>query len=158
MDPADVLWIGGPEGSRVSDVARALAQRFDLQLYLVDEHAAAHGPRLPRMLDESFLNTARHRFRLVLEDLRALPDTPPAVVAGPQLLPTSVAAVLRSPDHALFLVPDDADDLARRYFYEARDLQLTVLRGEATVDRAAQHFAAVLSAAAGTSPSRRPTP
>src|SRR6476469_5060671 len=35
-----------------------------------------------------FLRTSRHRFRLVLEDLRALPDSPLALVEGPQLFPT----------------------------------------------------------------------
>ncbi len=56
--------------------------------------------RRQRML-EWFVTTSRHRFRLVLEDLRALPDSPLAIVEGPQLLPTSVAAVLRRPRSAL---------------------------------------------------------
>jgi hypothetical protein len=52
-----------------------------------------------------FVNHSRHRFRLVLEDLRALPDEPACIVEGPQLFPTSVSAVLRTPDQALFLAP-----------------------------------------------------
>jgi hypothetical protein len=131
VDPADVLWIGGPQGSGKSSVARALARRFDLQLYLVDHRVWVHEPRMPatefgsltlderwveaepaRMLDW-FVTTSRHRFRLVLEDLRSLPAVPGAVVEGPQLFPTSVAAVLRSPDQALFLLPLPAEQRER---------------------------------------------
>lgn len=152
VDVADVLWIGGPDDRRVSDAARELARRFGLQLYVVAEHDAAHAPRMPTTLDDSFANLARHRFRLVLEDLRSLARAPPAVVAGAQLLPTSVAAVLRSADRALFLVPDDAEPLAQRYLFEARDLRLTVLRADATAERVAQHFSPVISDAEGRSP------
>lgn len=181
MDPADVLWIGGPQGSGKSSVARALSRRFDLQLYLVDHRVWVHEPRMPvtefgslsleerwvtaapeRML-EWFVTTSRHRFRLVLEDLRALPPSPAAIVEGPQLFPTSVAAVLSSPDQALFLLPEPAAQherlLARgpmpnvsdgskarrnaterdllitaRYEREARDLRLTVLRVNGPLD------------------------
>jgi hypothetical protein len=181
VDLAHVLWIGGPQASGKTSVARALARRFDLQLYVVDWRTWVHEPRMPdtefrslsmderwvqatpaQMLDW-FLTTSRHRFRLVLEDLRELPDSPLAVVEGPQLFPTSVAAVLRSPDHALFLVPDldeqrarllargpipgTSDGLraranaterdlmiARRFAYEAADLRLTVLRVDAPLD------------------------
>jgi hypothetical protein len=166
VDLANVLWIGGPEGSGSAAVAQALARRHDLQLYLVEDRTAAHAPRMPATAPDapgSYATTARHRFRLVLEDLRELPDSPLAIVAGPQLFPTSVAAVLRAPDHALFLVPDPGDQPeTQRFVYEARDLQLTVLREDAKleviVDRAADHFARVISDAGGMSPSRRPTP
>ena len=42
-----------------------------------------------------------------------LPDTPLAIVEGPQLFPTSVSAVLVAPDQALFLIPDRAEQEAR---------------------------------------------
>jgi hypothetical protein len=124
VDLAHVLWIGGPQGSGKSSIARALSRRFDLQLYVVDWRTWVHEPRMPRTefqtlsLDERwvepspermldwFLTHSRHRFRLVLEDLRDLPDTPAVIVEGPQLFPTSVSAVLRSADQALFLLPD----------------------------------------------------
>ena len=189
MDPADVLWIGGPQGSGKSSVARALAYRFDLQLYLVDHRVWVHEPRMPstefgslsleerwvtatpeRMLGW-FVTTSRHRFRLVLEDLRALPAAPGAVVEGPQLFPTSVAAVLRSPERALFLVPSPAEQRerllargpmpnvsdglqARRnaterdlmisalYEREARDLRLLVLRSDGPLDEVVERAAA----------------
>ncbi|MGZ4292435.1 MAG: hypothetical protein ACXVQQ_07550 [Gaiellaceae bacterium] len=124
MDLTHVLWIGGGQGSGKSSVAWALSRRFDLQLYDVDRRTWVHEARMPttefgmlsmderwvhptpeRML-EWFVTTSRHRFRLVLEDLRALPDTAVTIVEGPQLLPTSVSAVLAEPGQALFLIPD----------------------------------------------------
>jgi hypothetical protein len=159
VDLSHVLWIGGGPGSGKSSVARALSSRFDLQLYSVDDHDGAHEPRMPTFLaDESFdglLKASRHRFRLVLEDLAALPASPPAIVEGWQLLPTSVAAVLRDPGQALFLMPESADELTQRVGWEARDLRLATLRAGAPLDdlveRAAAHFLPVISAARDTS-------
>jgi hypothetical protein len=124
VDPAHAVWIGGPQASGKSSIARALAERFDLQLYVVDHRVWVHEPRMPetefasltmderwvhatpeRML-EWFVAHSRHRFRLVLEDLRELPDEPAVIVEGPQLFPRFVAAVLGSPEQALFLEPD----------------------------------------------------
>jgi len=131
MDPAHALWIGGPQGSGKTSIAQALAERYGLQLYHVDARVWVHEPRMPPTefasltMDERwvraepeqmlkwFVTHSRHRFRLVLEDLRELPDEPAVIVEGPQLLPTNVSAVLRSPDQALFLVPD-LDELAAR--------------------------------------------
>jgi hypothetical protein len=120
------MWIGGPQAGGKSSIARALAERFELQLYVVDHRVWVHEARMPatefasltmderwvhaepeRML-EWFITHSRHRFRLVLEDLRALPDQPAAIVEGPQLFPRFVAAVLGSPGQALFLEPDRA--------------------------------------------------
>ncbi len=67
----------------------------------------------PEQMLEWFVTTSRHRFRLVLEDLRQLPDSPAAIVEGPQLFPTSVSAVIARPDQALFLVPGRALQEAR---------------------------------------------
>ena len=131
MDLSHVLWIGGAQASGKSTVAKALARRFDLQLYNVDRRTWVHETRMPASefrllsLDERwvdpapeqmldwFVTTSRHRFRLVLEDLRGLPDTPLAIVEGPQLFPTSVSAVLGAADQALFLIPDPAEQEAR---------------------------------------------
>jgi len=191
VDPANALWIGGPQGSGKSSVARALAERFGLQLYAVDHRVWVHEPRMPRTefrsltMDERwvlatpermlgwFVTTSRHRFRLVLEDLRELPDEPSVIVEGPQLFPTNVAAVLRSPDQALFLLPDPAEmeerllargpvlktsdgvrarenatarDLliARTFEREARELRLPVLRVDGALDEVIDLAAAQL--------------
>lgn len=160
MDLSHVLWIGGGQGTGKSSIARALARRFDLRLYSVDEHEAAHAPRMPSFVAgdpiEEFVTASRHRFRLVLEDLAALPAGPTALVEGAQLFPTSVAAVLRSSDHALFLMPTAGDEISRRVGWEARDLRLAMLDVDAPleemIERAAAHFGRVLSAARDTSP------
>jgi 2-phosphoglycerate kinase len=123
MDPAHAVWIGGPQASGKSSIARELSRRFDLQLYVVDHRVWVHEPRMPatefasltmderwvhaepeRML-EWFVTHSRHRFRLILEDLRALPDAPAVIVEGPQLFPRFVAAVIGSSEQALFLQP-----------------------------------------------------
>jgi hypothetical protein len=194
VDPADVLWIGGRQGSGKSSVARALARRFDLQLYLVDHRVWVHEPRMPatefgslsleerwvtatpeRMIDW-FVTTSRHRLRLVLEDLRELPALPGAVVEGPQLFPTSVAAVLRSPGQALFLLPTAArrhenDVLATQVRLYAESLLPTVLEDRplafacecgasgctAELEPTLEEYEAV-SAAGDRSRLRRPTP
>jgi hypothetical protein len=52
-----------------------------------------------------FLETSRDRLRIVLEDLRQLPEEPGVIVEGPQLFPSFVAPLLASPAHAVFLVP-----------------------------------------------------
>jgi hypothetical protein len=163
VDLSHVLWIGGGPRSGKSSVARELAQRFDLELYAVDEHAAEHEPRMPKLVEadsvEAFLTASRHRFRLVLEDLAALPPAARVIVEGSQLFPTSVAAVLREPGHAVFLLPVDPSDddlITRRIGWEARDLRLATLIVDAPleemVERAAAHFLPVLSAGADTSP------
>lgn len=133
MDLSDVLWIGGPERTCTSAVAQAISRRFELRLYELDGRASAHEPRMPAGV-ESFVSASRHRFRLVLEDLCALPEEPGAVVVGRELLPTSVSAVLRTPAQALFLLPDSADELAARYAREARELRLTALRADRPLD------------------------
>jgi hypothetical protein len=194
VDLADVLWIGGPQGTGKSSVARALAYRFDLQLYLVDHRVWVHEPRMPatefgslsleerwvtatpeRMIDW-FVTTSRHRLRLVLEDLRELPALPGAVVEGPQLFPTSVAAVLRSPGQALFLLPTAArrhenDVLATQVRLYAESLLPTVLEDRplafacecgasgctAELEPTLEEYEAV-SAAGDRSRLRRPTP
>lgn len=189
MDLAHVLWIGGPQGSGKSSVARALAERFGLQLYVVDHRVWVHEPRMPTTefgslsMDERwmhastdkmfgwFVSTSRHRFRLVLEDLGELPDEPAAIVEGPQLFPTTVSAVLRSPDQALFLLPDLAAmrerllsrepiagtsdgrrarenaterDLmiARTIEREARDLRFATIRVDGTLEETIERAAA----------------
>ncbi len=148
MDLSDVLWIGGAEGSGTAALADALSRRFGLQRYSLDEQAAAHEARMPRTelhADplQRFVTTSRHRFRLVLEDLAGLPAAGPTLVEGIELLPTSVAAVLRRPEQALFLV-GGSKPLDLRIAREAVDLRLHVLRADRPlaelVEAAAQHF------------------
>lgn len=194
MDPAHAVWIGGPQGSGKSSIARALAERFELQLYNVDHRTWVHEARMPPTefssltMDERwvrpepqrmlgwFVTTSRHRFRLVLEDLRELPDEPACIVEGPQLFPTNVSAVLGAPEQALFLLPD-VDELRERlrargpmlgtsdgararenavardvliaqtFAREARELRLPVLAVDAPLDEMIERAAAALGPA-----------
>jgi 2-phosphoglycerate kinase len=186
------VWIGGPQASGKSSIARAVAQRFGLQLYKVDHRVWVHEARMPRtefasltmderwvaatpeLMLEWFITHSRHRFRLVLEDLRALPDEPAAIVEGPQLFPRFVAAVLGSSDQALFLQPELAEmrqrllargpmeatsdgvrarenatarDLliAQLFAREARELRLPTLAVDAPLDEMIERAAAQLA-------------
>jgi 2-phosphoglycerate kinase len=192
VDPAHAVWIGGPQASGKSSIARALAERFDVQLYNVDHRVWVHEERMPatefasltmdeRWVDakpkqmlEWFVTHCRHRFRLLLENLRALPDEPAAIVEGPQLFPRFVAAVLVNPDQALFLQPDPAGmrtrllergpmpatsdgvraranatarDLliAEVFAREARELRLPTLAVDAPLDEMIERAAVVLA-------------
>ena len=42
MDLSDVLWVGGAQGAGKSSIARAIAYRFDLQVYSVDHRTWTH--------------------------------------------------------------------------------------------------------------------
>jgi hypothetical protein len=124
MDLDHVLFIGGATGSGKTSISRALAYRYDLQLYNVDHRTYDHVERLPRppvvrwdlppdVLAEHFVDHARERWPLVLEDLAGLPDSPGAIAEGPFLLPE----LLPSGAQALYLVPDESrgrDTLAAR--------------------------------------------
>ena len=189
VDLSHFLWVGGAPCSGKSSVAAALADRFGLQVYHVDARTWVHEERMPSTefgsltMDERwlhatpermlgwFVTTSRHRFRLVLEDLRELPDEPAVIVEGPQLFPTSVSAVLRDPAHALFLLPDLGDLAERRrargpmrgtsdgvrakenvvardlliaaaFEREARELRLPTLRVDAPLDEIVERAAA----------------
>ena len=153
MDPSHALWIGGGRGSGKSSLALALSQRFGFQLYSVDERTVVHEGRMPTASFDSasldgFVTTSRHRFRLVLEDLRSLPDTPAVIVEGVQLFPTSVSAVLGASDQALFLIPAAADAISARIAREARELRLTALPVDRPlaelIELAAEHFQAAV--------------
>jgi hypothetical protein len=113
VDLRDVLFIGGATGSGKTSIARALAYRWDLQLYNVDlrtydhvERLGGHDPdwdRPPEALADAFVAHAHERWPLVLEDLAALPPSPAAIAEGPFFLPELVPAEAQ----AVFLVPTD---------------------------------------------------
>jgi len=122
--------------------ARAIARRYDLQLYSVDSYAYEHAARLPpepeRSLDEVWVESsaeelaswfneqARRRFPLILEDLRGLVQSVPIVVEGPQLLPELVQPLLPSHDRAAFVV--GRHELHRRLLRERGSGLLKLVR------------------------------
>lgn len=118
MDLRHVLFIGGGPGSGKTSISRALAYRWDLQLYNVDHRTWEHhhrmgGPepdwtRSPEELVDDFVAASHRRWPLVLADLAALPDSPAAIVEGPFVLPELVPPG----SQAVFLVP--AEEQIRR--------------------------------------------
>jgi hypothetical protein len=59
----------------------------------------------PSELAEWSLELNASRFRMIVEDLTALPEEPGVLVEGTPLLPWLVAPHLASPGHAVWLVP-----------------------------------------------------
>lgn len=124
-----MLWIGGAQGAGKSTAAHAFAHRKGLRLYFVDAFTYSHAERAetgpyaamqafaaktmderwlypePEEMAAEFVEYSRDRFRMVLDDLEALPSQPAIVVEGPQLLPELVAPLLTRPDAAVWLVP-----------------------------------------------------
>jgi hypothetical protein len=128
----DVLWLGGGCGAGKSTLARRLAYRFDLRLYPVDAHAFDHDARArpeahPVMTRQAkldftarhvtptvrervdvFVDYARERFDLILEDLRLLGPGPLVLAEGPWLLPSLVASTGTHPQWTVWLLPTPA--------------------------------------------------
>ena len=70
-------------------------------------------------------------------------------MAGTELLPTSVAAVLRRPEQALFVV-DAAEPLDRLVAREASELRLATLPAELTLDELVERGAEQTSVLVGS--------
>jgi hypothetical protein len=139
VDPANALWIGGLPHEARAFVARAVAERHGLRLYSLPV------PALPSTVDE-LARSSVSRFRALLGEIRNLAE-PGLVIEGIELFPTSVAAVLSSPEKALFLLPNGDEpapdplhaNLARAIERDVRDLRLRALR----VDRPLEELAAL---------------
>ncbi|QTE30347.1 hypothetical protein [Pengzhenrongella sicca] len=124
-----VYWIGGGSGGGKSTVARSIAARYGLRLYVTDDvisdHANRSDPNLAPFVDEfvamdmderwvnrspqTMLETF-HWFRgegfdEVIDDLVHLPPAPGVIAEGFRLLPHLVRPRLDSPDHAVWLLP-----------------------------------------------------
>jgi hypothetical protein len=127
---AHVLWIGGGTGAGKSSVAIALAERYGLERYNYDWHdsrdhtdrtrADRHPHRAaflamtlderwvlrpPRDMADETIRSFRERFEMVIEDLLAMPESPPVIADGFGLLPELVHPVIASPRQAIFLLP-----------------------------------------------------
>lgn len=123
-----VYWLGGSPCSGKTSVAGELARRHGLQVYHFDRHEMDHFRRridagdeqaaafLALSMDERWLGSAppemgrdtieswTRRFPLVLEDLRAMPTSPPILAEGPGLFPGLVATVTSGPRRMVCLV------------------------------------------------------
>ena len=128
----DVYWVGGSPGAGKSTVARRLAGRFGLDLYVTDDVMRDHGrrssaadaphiarfaamdmderwlTRSPRVMLETFPWFRGEAFDLLVEDLLRRPAGTGVVAEGFRLLPRLVAPLLADPGHAVWLLPTPA--------------------------------------------------
>lgn len=121
-------FIGGGSGAGKSTIARRLAADHGLRLYETEplskytpRTTPASAPLLHRFMgmdmDERWLNRSPQemfdtfhgfhgeQFDLVIEDLLAMPSTPPILVEGFALSPRLVAPLLSGPSQAVWLLP-----------------------------------------------------
>jgi 2-phosphoglycerate kinase len=141
-----VRWIGGGSGAGKSTVARQLAADHGLQLYHAEpfsRYAGRADPgrtpllqefmamdmeerwvnRSPEVMLETFHGVRGEGFDLVVDDLLALPPSPPVLVEGFSLLPRLVAPLLCRPWQAVWLLPTPE---FRRAAFESRGSTWTI--------------------------------
>jgi hypothetical protein len=127
-----VRWLGGGSGAGKSTIAARLATEHGLRVYDTDAaispHVARSSPaahplatafvgmdmderwltRSPAEMLATFHAFQGELFELIVEDLLALPTSPPVLVEGFRLLPRLVAPLLRDSDgarQAAWLIP-----------------------------------------------------
>ena len=124
-----VYWIGGGTGAGKSTIARRLAARYGLRLYVTDDVMSEHGrrsapgdspflaefaamdmderwvDRSPETMLETFHWFRGEGFGLIVDDLLRLPAEPGVIVEGFRLLPRLVKPLLAVPGHAVWLLP-----------------------------------------------------
>jgi cell division septation protein DedD len=127
----NVFWLGGSPCAGKSSISTVLANRFDLDLYRVDEAFDEHVPRLdaeiqpalvkwcaaswnerwmrpPESLVSEVIACYREHFSMILEDVASLPRQKPLLVEGSALLPREVFGVSASRRRAVWIVPTAA--------------------------------------------------
>lgn len=121
-----VLWIGGGPQAGKTTLSRLLAGTWDPRIYDLDWHSVHDTSRVRspevelftrQTMDERWAQPAvdalvaravlfwEQAFRVVVEDLLALPRTRLVIAEGPGALPWCVAPLLGSPRQAIFLLP-----------------------------------------------------
>jgi hypothetical protein len=124
-----IRWIGGGSGAGKSTIAGILAEEYGLRLYHCDDTQPAHTARsnaadypmlhafMDMTMDERWVTRTPDEmyrtfhgfhgegFRLILEDLLALPNDVPVLVEGYKLLPRLVLPLLSRVDRAVWLLP-----------------------------------------------------
>ena len=159
---AHVYWLGGSPCAGKSAVAEALAGRYNLRLYRVDDATAAHQQRATAEAQPAFfrlnqlgcdelwmrplaeqvaseINYCADQFALVVEDLLSLPNDTPILAEGTSLLPRPTHALLADSHRALWLTP--TSDFQRTY-YAQRPWIHEVLRDCTDPDVAFQNWMA----------------
>lgn len=122
-----VLWIGGPPGAGKSSVAGRIARRHGLRWYSADTRTWDHRDRAIRggnaaarrwealtphersieSAPQDVLAMSLHRERgpMVIDDLRALPDSPVVVAEGSTLPAHALSSGIAQRSRAVWLVP-----------------------------------------------------
>ena len=122
-----VLWIGGPPAAGKTTIAMTLARRYGLRLYSADTHTwmhrdralaagnpAAHrwegmtpAARWERSTPAEMLEMSLHRERgaMVIDDLRALPDSPLVIAEGSTLPASAISSGFAERSNTVWLVP-----------------------------------------------------
>jgi hypothetical protein len=124
-----VYWIGGGSGSGKSTIARRIADRYGMRLYVTDAVMPDHVRRMPveqapylgefaamdmderwvarspREMLDTFHWYRGEGFDLMIEDLLALPVDRPVIAEGFRLLPGLVRPLLADVRHAAWLLP-----------------------------------------------------
>ncbi len=124
-----VLWIGGPPGTGKTAVATRIARRHGLRWYGADTRTWEHRDRAlgagnatarrweamtprerwERSTPAQMLELSLHAARgpMVLDDLRALPDSPLVVAEGSTLPTQAVSSGIAHRSRAVWLLPSD---------------------------------------------------
>lgn len=125
-----ILWVGGSPCSGKSTIVGMLSEANALLSYHCDEALRQQGRRItsastpnlykwtttpwnelwmqpPHVLLEEAIGSYREHFRMVLDDLAALPGPGPVLVEGTCLLPECVDRVLVDRQSAIWLVPTE---------------------------------------------------
>jgi hypothetical protein len=125
-----VLWIGGPPGAGKSSIASRIVRRHGLRWYSADTRTWRHRDRALRAGSEAarrweamapqarwaastpqeVLERSLHRERgpMVIDDLRALPDSPLVVAEGSTLPAHALSSGIAERSRAVWLLPTRA--------------------------------------------------
>ncbi|MBA3766158.1 MAG: hypothetical protein H0W99_04045 [Acidobacteria bacterium] len=137
----NVFWLGGSPCAGKSSISEILAQRFDLDVYHVDEAfethmqglEPAHQPALAKWcasswnerwmqpidsLVQNVIACYREHFTLILKDMLTMPKHKSMLIEGTALLPRQVASVAPNRNHATWVIA--TADFQREHYWKRK--------------------------------------